>query len=68
LPGQGDVIKNLEENMIEAKPLVKSNTTDTAEKASFPKGFAALAMLTTRSSQETEIIIMQNLKHYLKLI
>jgi hypothetical protein len=47
LLGQGGVIKDLEENIIEAKPLVKSNTTDAAKQASFPEGSAALAMLTT---------------------
>jgi hypothetical protein len=47
LLGQGGVIKDLEENIIEAKPLVRSNTTDAAKKASFPEGSAALAMLTT---------------------
>jgi MYXO-CTERM domain-containing protein len=36
---------DLEENVIEVKPLIKSNATDTAKKASFPAGAAALAML-----------------------
>ena len=45
LIGQGGVVKDLEENVIEAKPLVRSNATDTAEKASFPAGCTAIAML-----------------------
>ncbi|MDD4162514.1 MAG: hypothetical protein PHW87_08540 [Methanothrix sp.] len=45
LLGQGGAVKDLEENVIEAKPLVRSNATDTAEKANFPAGAAALAML-----------------------
>jgi hypothetical protein len=47
LLGQGGVIKDLEENMIEDKLLVRSNTTDAVKKASFPEGSAALTMLTT---------------------
>ncbi len=46
LLGQGGDVVDLEENVIEAKPLVRSNSTDTAEKASFPVGSAALALLT----------------------
>ena len=45
LLGQGDAVMDLEENVIEAKPLVRSNATDTAKKASFPAGAAAVAML-----------------------
>jgi hypothetical protein len=45
LLGQGGVVKDLEENVIEAKPLVRRNATDTAEEASFPAGVAAVAML-----------------------
>jgi len=45
LLGQGGDVVDLEENVIEAKPLVRNNSTDTAEKASFPAGSAALALL-----------------------
>ena len=45
LLGQSGAVKDLEENVIEAKPLVRINATDTAEKADFPAGSAALAML-----------------------
>jgi hypothetical protein len=45
LLGKGGAVKDLEENVIEAKPLVKSNATDTAKKANFPAGSAALALL-----------------------
>jgi hypothetical protein len=45
LLGQGGEAMDLEENVIEAKPLVSSNATDTAKKASFPAGACALAML-----------------------
>jgi MYXO-CTERM domain-containing protein len=46
LLGQGGAVVDLEENVIEAKPLMRSNATDTAKKANFPAGAAALAMLT----------------------
>ena len=46
LLGQGGAVVDLEENVIEAKPLVRSNATDTAKKANFPAGSAALALLT----------------------
>jgi hypothetical protein len=45
LLGQGGAVMDLEENVIEAKPLIRSNVTDTAKKACFPAGCAALAML-----------------------
>lgn len=38
-------VMDLEENVIEAKPPVRSNATGTAEKADFPAGSAALALL-----------------------
>jgi len=46
LLGQGGAVVDLEENVIEAKPLVRSNAMDTAKKANFPAGAAALALLT----------------------
>ena len=46
LLGQGDAVMDLEENVIEAKSLQRSNATDTAKKANFPAGSAALALLT----------------------
>ena len=46
LLGQGGAVMDLEENVIEAKPLVRSNATDTAKKSCFPAGAAALAMIT----------------------
>ena len=45
LLGHGDDVMDLEENVIEAKPLVRGNATDTAKNANFPAGTAALAML-----------------------
>jgi len=45
LLGKGGAVKDLEENVIEAKPLVGSNATDTTKKANFPAGAAALALL-----------------------
>jgi len=45
LLGQGGTVIDLEENVIEAKPLQRSNATDTAKEASFPAGAAAVAML-----------------------
>jgi hypothetical protein len=47
LLGQGGAVMDLEENVIEAMPLVRSNATDTTKKASFPAGATALAMLMT---------------------
>ena len=46
LLGQGGAVMDLEENVIEAKSLQRSNATDTAKKANFPAGSAALALLT----------------------
>ena len=46
LLGKNGAVRDLEENVIEAEPLVRSNATDTAEKANFPAGSAALALLT----------------------
>ena len=46
LIGQGGAVMDLEENVIEAKPLVRSNSTDAAKEACFPTGSAALAMIT----------------------
>ncbi|MCX6672283.1 MAG: hypothetical protein NTY37_00690 [Methanothrix sp.] len=46
LLGQGGAVMDLEENVIEAKPLVRSNATDVAKKSCFPAGAAALAMIT----------------------
>lgn len=45
LLGQGDVVKDIEENVIEAEPLIRANATETAEKSSFPGVAAAVAML-----------------------
>ncbi|MDD1722720.1 MAG: hypothetical protein LUQ15_04465, partial [Methanothrix sp.] len=45
LLSQDGSVKDLEENMIEAEPLQKSNATKTAEESSFPAGAAALAMM-----------------------
>lgn len=45
LLGQGDAVMDLEENVIEAKPLVRSNAADTTKKASFSAEAAALAIL-----------------------
>ncbi len=44
--GQVGDVMDLEENVIEAKPLVRSNTTDTEKKASFPADACALALIT----------------------
>ncbi len=46
LLGQGGAVMDLEENVIEAKSLVRSNATDTAKNADFPAGAGALALLT----------------------
>ena len=46
LLGQGGAVMDLEENVVEAKPLVRSNATDTAKNADFPAASAALALLT----------------------
>ena len=46
LLGQGGAVMDLEENVIEAKPLVRSNAIDAAKEACFPAGAAALAMIT----------------------
>ncbi|MFZ3149992.1 MAG: hypothetical protein WA137_13295 [Methanothrix sp.] len=46
LLGQGGAVMDLEENVVEAKPLVRSNATDTAKNADFPVASAALALLT----------------------
>lgn len=43
--GQGGDVMDLEENVIEAKPLVRSNATDTEKKASFPADACAFALL-----------------------
>jgi len=45
LVGQSGNVMDLQENIIEAKPIVRSNATDVAETAAFPSGFAALAIL-----------------------
>lgn len=44
LLGQGGDVMDLEENVIEAKPMVRSNATDTEKKASFPAETCALAL------------------------
>lgn len=46
LLGQGGDVMDLEENVIEAKPLVRGNTNDTEKKASFPADACALALIT----------------------
>ncbi|MFZ2472050.1 MAG: hypothetical protein WAW52_08930 [Methanothrix sp.] len=46
LLGQGGAVMDLEENVVEAKPLARSNATDTAKNADLPAGSAALALLT----------------------
>ncbi|MDD4651216.1 MAG: hypothetical protein PHQ34_03200 [Methanothrix sp.] len=46
LLGQSGEVVDLEEDVIESKPLVKSNTTDTEKKASFPAEACALALFT----------------------
>ncbi|MCK9565546.1 MAG: hypothetical protein M0Q43_05800 [Methanothrix sp.] len=46
LLGQGGGVMDLEENVVEAKPLVGSNATDTAKNADFPATAVALALLT----------------------
>jgi hypothetical protein len=45
LVGESGNVMDLQENIIEAKPIVRSNATDVAKTADFPSGFAALAML-----------------------
>jgi hypothetical protein len=45
LLGRGGDVKDLEENVIEAEPRARSNATDKAEKACFPAGAAAVAMI-----------------------
>ncbi len=47
LLGQSGSVIDLEENVIEAKPLLRSNTTDTEKKASFPAEASALALIMT---------------------
>ena len=44
LLGQGDMVKDLKENVIEAKPIVRSNATETEKKAPLPAGIAVIAM------------------------
>jgi hypothetical protein len=43
--GQCGDVKDLEENVIEAEPRTRSNATNAAEKACFPTGAAAVAMI-----------------------
>jgi hypothetical protein len=43
--GQGDDVKDLEENVIEAEPMIRINATESTEKSNFPAGAAAVAML-----------------------
>jgi transcription initiation factor TFIIIB Brf1 subunit/transcription initiation factor TFIIB len=38
------MVKDLKENVIEAKPIVRSNATETEKKAPLPAGIAAAAM------------------------
>jgi hypothetical protein len=45
LIGQSGDVKDLAENIIEAKPIAGSNATNAAKTAAFPSGFAALAMI-----------------------
>lgn len=47
LLGQSGSVIDLEENVIEAKPLLRSNSTDTEKKASFPAEASALALIMT---------------------
>jgi hypothetical protein len=46
LIGQSGDIMDLEENIIEAKPIIRSNTTDAAKTAPFPSGLAAATIIT----------------------
>ncbi|VVB69218.1 Uncharacterised protein [uncultured archaeon] len=46
LLGKGGDIKDLEENIIEAEPIIKANSTDTGKKSPLPTAAAAAAMLT----------------------
>ncbi|MEI8003506.1 MAG: hypothetical protein WCG94_04160, partial [Methanothrix sp.] len=45
LLGKSGAVMDFEENVIEAKPLLRNNATDTAKKACFPAGATAFAML-----------------------
>jgi hypothetical protein len=48
LIGQGNDVKDLEENVIEAEPMIRTNatgSTNSAEKSSFPAGLTAVALL-----------------------
>ncbi len=45
LIGRGGDVMDLEENIIEAKPIVRNNSTDVAKTAALPSGLAAVAML-----------------------
>jgi hypothetical protein len=45
LLGQSGDVMDLEENVIEAQPIIRSNTTDTAKKSPFPQGACIAAML-----------------------
>jgi hypothetical protein len=45
LMGQKGDVKDLAENIIEAKPIAGSNATNAAKTAAFPSGFAALAVI-----------------------
>jgi hypothetical protein len=44
LIGQGGVIKDLKENVIEAKPIVKNNATETEKKAPLPPSIVTAAL------------------------
>ena len=43
--GQRGDVKDLAENIIEAKPIARSNATNAAKTAASPSGFAALAII-----------------------
>jgi hypothetical protein len=45
LLGRGGAVKDMEENVIEAKPPVRSNATVVPEESCFPAGFAAVGLL-----------------------
>jgi hypothetical protein len=45
LVGESGNVMDLQENIIEAKPIVRSSSTDAAETAAFPSGLAALAII-----------------------
>lgn len=43
--GQNGIVKDMEENVIEAEPIIRVNATTTEKKASLPSGIAAMSLI-----------------------